>query len=617
MIPREHDQPFFLYRTEDGAITCATGKLKYVRQLADIPLKSGTSSKTALDVICAVPFAQIRERGFDAVDEGEPIICLEIEHSSRISVSDVVQAVGSRKISMVDAGSFDWDDSHYEKVIANIMEDEIEQGAGSNFVVPREFRQTIRDFDRDAVLSIFLNLLERESGAYWTFLLYAEGMCLVGASPERLVSSENSTLMMNPISGTFRKASVEQKDMVSSLEAFLADEKEIYELFMVVDEELKIMAEICPHGGRITGPYLKEMSQLIHTEYLLEGHSTFSLIDQFRTSMFAATVVGSPIQNACKIIRQYRDRPRRYYGSAIVAFGRDAAGPTMDSAITIRTAEIDAQGTLSIQVGATLVRNSVPDYEVQETHAKIAGLLRAIGIQDSSRKTVQYLDLLSSNSIQGQLESRNNRLSRFWFDPSNSQQSKNPPKYLADKSITIIDFEDKFANMMGHILRFICREVTIVTWDSTRIQDLNTDLVILGAGPGDPHDTSDPRIACAQQAARYLLQSGRLFLAVCLGHQVLCRALGMEIFRKERATQGTQEMINLFGNPQRVGFYNTFAACLQDPLDGIEVCTSADGEVFATRGKQFTSLQFHPESILTENGPEILSGILEGMFRST
>ena len=40
---------------------------------------------------------------------------------------------------------------------------------------------------------------------------------------------------------------------------------------MVVDEELKMMSAVCPDGGRIRGPYLKRMSRLTHTEYLLEG----------------------------------------------------------------------------------------------------------------------------------------------------------------------------------------------------------------------------------------------------------------------------------------------------------------------------------------------------------
>ena len=609
MIPREHDRAFFLCRAGDGAITCATGTVTLLRRLSDIPLRSGTAQTPVVDVVCAVPFSQIRERGFDVVDEGEPILCLEVEEATQISASELDRAAGSRHISMVDAGGFDWDDRHYEGVIAQIIGNEIERGAGSNFVVPREFRQSIAGFDRDVALSMFRNLLEREYGAYWTFLLHAHGTFLVGASPERLISSANGTVMMNPISGTLRKMGIPHDQTGAALEAFLADEKEIYELFMVVDEELKMMAEICPHGGRITGPYLKEMSQLIHTEYLLAGRSSLSLIDQFRGSMFAATVVGSPIQNACRVVRRYRERSRRYYGSAVVTFGRDAAGPTMDSAITIRTAEIDGGGTLSVQVGATLVRNSTPKDEVLETHAKIAGLLRAIGAAQSPVERTPYLDLLAGDAVQRQLSVRNERLSRFWFVPQNDAS---PLRRSSRSTITIaiIDFEDNFTSMLGHILSSIGAQVSIISWDRCAVQELETDLVILGPGPGDPADSSDPRIASAQGAARFLLGSGKPFMAVCLGHQVLCRALGMELFRKARATQGTQETIDLFGQQERVGFYNTFAARAGSRRDDLEVCSMPDGEVFAIRGPKFASLQFHAESILTEHGPEILSRIV-------
>ena len=74
--------------------------------------------------------------------------------------------------------------------------------------------------------------------------------------------------MMDPISGTLpRKDLQKQADLL----AFLTDPKEVHELFQVVDEELKMMARICGKGGVVRGPFLKEMSSLVHTEYRLEA----------------------------------------------------------------------------------------------------------------------------------------------------------------------------------------------------------------------------------------------------------------------------------------------------------------------------------------------------------
>src|SRR3954464_11649979 len=187
---------------------------------------------------------------------------------------------------------------------------------------------------------------------------------------------------MNPISGTFRmpKDGVSADDLRADLEAFLQDEKETLELMMVVDEELKMMAALCPEGGRVIGPFLKPMSHLVHTEYMLEGHASADPRDLLRGSMFAATVLGSPVENACRGIQRYETSGRGYYGAVLAEFGRDEDGePTLDAPILIRTADIARDGRLQVSVGATLVRDSVPESEVAETKAKVAGLLAALG----------------------------------------------------------------------------------------------------------------------------------------------------------------------------------------------------------------------------------------------
>src|SRR3546814_19065592 len=78
---------------------------------------------------------------------------------------------------------------------------------------------------------------------------------------------------------------------------------------MVVDEELKMMSAVCSDGGRITGPHLKEMSRLTHTEYMLRGRSRLDPRDILRETMFAPTVTGSPMQNACTVIARHEPSP--------------------------------------------------------------------------------------------------------------------------------------------------------------------------------------------------------------------------------------------------------------------------------------------------------------------
>jgi 2-amino-4-deoxychorismate synthase len=140
------------------------------------------------------------------------------------------------------------------------------------------------------------------------------------------------------------------------------------------------------------------------------------------------------------------------------------------------------------------------------------------------------------------------------------------------------------------------------------------DLVVMGPGPGDPRDTGDPRIAHLHTAVRSLLADRLPFVAVCLSHQVVSLELGLPVSRCPAPNQGTRAAIDLFGEREVVGFYNSFAArCADDefhhPGAGpVEVSRNpATGEVHALRGPHFATMQFHAESVLTEDGPRIFA----------
>ena len=217
---------------------------------------------------------------------------------------------------------------------------------------------------------------------------------------------------MNPISGTFRLRG--EGDLKPRLLDFLQDEKEIYELFMVVDEELKMMCDICTEGGQVLGPFLKPMSHLIHAEYLLAGRTTRDPREVLRDSMYAATVTGSPVENACRLIKQYETQGRGYYGAALAILGRDGEGePIVDSPIVIRTADVDLDGRLTVTAGATLVRDSDPVHEVAETHAKAGGILSAFGLVPLAPvPDVNVAELVNDEDVLLSLNARNRRLTR-------------------------------------------------------------------------------------------------------------------------------------------------------------------------------------------------------------
>ena len=155
---------------------------------------------------------------------------------------------------------------------------------------------------------------------------------------------------------------------------------------MVVDEELKMMSAVCPDGGRIRGPFLKRMSRLTHTEYLLEGRSALDPREVLRRTMFAPTVTGSPMGNACAVIARHETTPRGYYAGVLARFTPRRGGVDLDAPILIRTAYVDGAGRVRVPVGATLVRHSDPAGEVAETRAKAAGMLTALGALPRTRR---------------------------------------------------------------------------------------------------------------------------------------------------------------------------------------------------------------------------------------
>ncbi len=611
--------PAFALLRFEGAdtVTVLRGPMEQHGELADVPVEAGAPQPgRRFDRLVCVPYRQIRERGFQAYDDGAPLSALVVQREQELGLAEVLDALPDIEIETAGASGFDIDDDTYAETVGRVIRDEIGNGEGANLVISRSFRARIADWGLARALSVFRRLLTGERGAYWTFLVFTGDRYLVGASPERHISVHEGLVRMNPISGTFRPSAANAADRKRQLLEFLRDEKEIYELFMVVDEELKMMCTICGEGGQILGPYLKPMTHLIHTEYVLEGHTHADVRDVLRSSMFAATVTGSPVENACRLIHAYEGQGRGYYGAVLALLGRDDAGaPTLDAPILLRTAEVSVDGELRVTAGATLVRDSDPQYEVAETHAKAGGILRAFGLVPAPSAPADELrELADDPDVVAVLRRRNQRLSSFWFqDQSDAVRSS----ALTGKHVVVLDGEDDFVTMLRHILAVLGMTSATIRHHDYRSGDFDpADVVVVGPGPGDPRDLSDPKITSVRAAVDDLLAAEKPFLAVCLGHQVLAGALGLDLGYKDIVFQGTQTQVDVLGSRQRVGFYNTFvarsAAASLPPGVTLDRDPST-GDVHALTGPHYRGVQFHAESILTENGYAVIRDLMSAL----
>ncbi|MFG2567325.1 anthranilate synthase family protein [Streptomyces sp. NPDC048567] len=611
---RDDCPPFALLRRrtpghDHDTVEVLIGRVHEADRLADVPVGD-------LPSLALVPFRQIAERGFDVRDDGTPLSVLVADETYTMPLDEALDALPRHEVRVED-GEFDVSDGEYADTVRRVIEDEIGRGEGANFVIRRTFRGRIDGFSRADALALFRRLLAGERGAYWTFVVHTGDRVLVGASPEVHVRMSGGTVVMNPISGTYRYPA--EGPTPESLLAFLGDRKETEELSMVVDEELKMMCTVGDMGGVVIGPRLKEMAHLAHTEYELRGRSSLDVREVLKETMFAATVTGSPVQNACRVIERYEDGGRGYYAGALALLRREPDGTqTLDSPILIRTADIDADGTLRVPVGATLVRHSDPESEVAETHAKAAGVLAALGVRPARPEAERERPRLADDPrVREALDARRNGLAPFWL----RMQER-----AADRTghALVVDGEDTFTAMLGHLLRASGLDVTVRRYDEPGLRDAvraHEGPVVLGPGPGNPADAADPKMRLLRAMAAELVRDHRHgLLGVCLGHELIAAELGLEIVRKAVPYQGAQTRIDLFGRPETVGFYNSFTARCDDSgaaelaAHGIEASRDeVSGELHALRGAGFASVQFHPESVLTLRGAAIVSELLAGL----
>ncbi|MGW3953742.1 anthranilate synthase family protein [Streptomyces sp. NPDC004752] len=620
-----HDpRPFaLLHRRTPGrdehTVELLVGPVRTCDRLAELPDEG----------LALVPFRQIRERGFDVRDDGTPLVVLTPEETHEFPLAEVLEHLPAHAVR-VTGGGFDVADEEYAGIVDRVLREEIGAGEGANFVIRRTYEGEIQGFTRADALALFRRLLEGERGAYWTFVVHlgdqepggpssagrgreTGGRTLVGASPEVHVRMSGGTVVMNPISGTYRYP--EGGPTPEHLLGFLADGKEIEELSMVVDEELKMMCTVGDRGGVVVGPRLKEMAHLAHTEYELRGKSSLDVREVLRETMFAATVTGSPVQNACRVIERHEVGGRGYYGAALALLGRDSGGAqTLDSPILIRTADIDAAGRLRVPVGATLVRGSDPAGEVAETHAKAAGVLAALGVRPGRPRVEAARPRLADDPrVRAALDGRRASLAPFWL------RMQEHPATLSGHAL-VVDGEDTFTAMLAHVLRSGGFEVTVRRYDEPGLREAvlgHEGPVVLGPGPGAPSDLADPRMRLLRGLTAEVIRTHRHgVLGVCLGHELIAAELGLEIVRKEVPHQGAQTAVELFGRRETVGFYNSFVArCDEDAYGelaahGVEVSRAANGEVHAVRGPGFAGVQFHPESVLTLNGAAIVRELM-------
>ncbi|MFH1061193.1 MAG: anthranilate synthase component I family protein [Pseudomonadota bacterium] len=219
--------------------------------------------------------------------------------------------------------------------------------------------------------------LRVKSPSPYMFFLRLGGATLAGASPETMVRVQDGHIFVRPIAGT-RHRGVDAASDLALEQEMLASEKERAEHIMLVDLARNDVGRVAEYGTVKVEPYLtvERYSHVMHIVSQVQGRLRPGLDawDAFMAGFPAGTVSGAPKVRAMEIITELEQAPRGPYAGAVGFFG---PGVRMDTCIAIRMIQFEG-GRVTLQAGAGIVADSLPEMEYQEIHHKAAQGLAAL-----------------------------------------------------------------------------------------------------------------------------------------------------------------------------------------------------------------------------------------------
>jgi anthranilate synthase len=360
---------------------------------------------------------------------------------------------------------------------------------------------------------------------------------------------------------------------------------------MCTDVDRNDKSRICEPGSvRVIGRRQIELySRLIHTVDHVEGtlRPGFDALDAFLCHTWAVTVTGAPKAWAMQFVEDHERSARAWYGGAVGLIGFDGG---LNTGLTLRTIRV-LDGVAEVRAGATLLYDSEPEAEEEETHVKASALLDAIrrpaGVEAEAPRAYET-------------------------------------RVGAGLRILLVDHQDSFVHTLANYLRQTGAEVA--TWRAgfphAELDRLRPDLVVLSPGPGSPSDF-DVAGTLAALRERRLPAFG-----VCLGLQGLVEHLGGKLDVLGYPMHGKPSWIEVRGGalfeglPKRfrAGRYHSLYARPEAlPLALRVTAESEDGVIMAVEHERepLAAVQFHPESILTprELGLRILANAVAKLVR--
>ncbi|KTC90108.1 anthranilate synthase component I [Fluoribacter dumoffii] len=478
-------------------------------------------------------------------------------------------------------GACDHNPGEYAQVVTQAKE---RFACGDLFeVVPS---QTFYVHYQDQPSSLFKKMRRLNPSPYGFFINLGDEEYLVGASPEMYVRVQGKRVETCPISGTIKRGADAIED-AENIQILLDSKKEESELTMCTDVDRNDKSRICEAGSvRVIGRRQIEMySRVIHTVDHVEGtlRENFDAVDAFLTHMWVVTVTGAPKIWALNFIEEHEKSPRKWYAGAVGWFGFNG---NLNTGLVLRTVRIE-KGIAEIRVGATLLYDSIPESEEQETRLKASA----------------FLDMLQKKDADG------------------VKKTKHFPLTGKGKHVLLIDHQDSFVHTLANYFRQTGAEVSTIRFDKAMryLEMQKFDLVVLSPGPGKPSDFN------LSQTIAAVISLGIPLFGVCLGLQGIVEYFGGVLDVLNYPMHGKPSTIKVEGKPElfsdlgesfKAGRYHSLYARLNALPKELKVTAmSDDGVVMAVSHQQLPihAVQFHPETILSlvnQAGLKIITNLM-------
>jgi anthranilate synthase component 1 len=233
------------------------------------------------------------------------------------------------------------------------------------------------DIELDAEPFDMYRVLRQVNPSPYMYYVKHDDVTIVGSSPEPMVQLQSGRVISRPIAGTRKRGRTDEHDRKLAAE-LRENPKEVAEHVMLVDLARNDVGRVAKFGSMNVDELmtLERYSHVMHMTSQVSGDIREGLgpIDVLRATLPAGTVSGAPKVRAMEIIDELEPVKRGPYAGVV---GYVDFSGNLDTAIAIRTMFIGAHGA-SLQAGAGIVADSIPEEEDLECFNKAAALFAAV-----------------------------------------------------------------------------------------------------------------------------------------------------------------------------------------------------------------------------------------------